>query len=395
MGGQRADLLLPPFSPLNQIEWWVESPPGHGSTLPIAEWRPYTDNRTASRRLINPCSYQEATVTLWSKGLTARGNYSRAFVVASNSIGGPIPTTITLDIRARINASHSRVIIVPTGRGPTPLADEGLEVRILVHDSEGLPVFHLEDGAAECVTVTVFRQDYGGGAATCSTPRVVAAVGVEGQAYYASACTLPRDPVTGTGLTGTFGITAAVGAAVVGGDNGTPLAFRAACPGNLQAGLTGACICGLGTYLQVRVLVLMLMLMLMLTTVIIRGDRYGDDVPILMIRSGSYGEDMPHREVQMPIAPWTTLAGGRGALPALSPRLCYSLVLKWKLMLTTTVTTLQYEGYADDIPTCRGARVLPALSPRLLQGHPAGRRLSALRRDVTRKLHRPRREGRQ
>jgi hypothetical protein len=219
-----------------QLEWFMRAPRGQMASLP-SQWRPLTDNTTALR--INPCSYQEAHLTVPSTGLPARRNYSMEFTVVSNSISGDITTRVSLSISALLNASQSQLTTVPS----RPTAGGALEVRILAFDSEGQPIYHARGG--DEVTVSVYRDDFTPRAdASCTNPQL--AQTLEGQQeYYTSNCRLPTD-AAGSLLTGRFRVEAAIGPSPVGRGS---LTVTSICPANLLAGDQGTCICGLGTFL--------------------------------------------------------------------------------------------------------------------------------------------------
>jgi hypothetical protein len=221
-----------------QVEWFITARDGQSGYRP--NWSPRTDNTSSGRRLINACSFEEVTVTIPSVGIAAQRNHSLGFTLFSNSVTGDAPLAVSYDVSAPANATHSRLLLLP----PFATAGSSVDVRIMMYDSDRLPIEHAEGG--QDVQVSLRHQAQPGYTASCSRPTLINPSTGGQQAYYTSSCRLPRD-VRASLLTGAFRVEASVGGV---GVRGSPATLLASCPGNLLTSLTGVCICGLGTFLN-------------------------------------------------------------------------------------------------------------------------------------------------
>jgi hypothetical protein len=220
------------------IKWYIAS---NGATPSLEryrhEWTPHTDNSSSGGRLIHGCSLDEVKITVPSTGVRASGNVSLGFTLFSNSITGNAPRTVSLEVSAAANATYSQLLL-PTNAS----AGSSIEARILIYDSDGMPVEHAQGG--EDVTVSVRHVLQPTFFASCSLPTLTSRGGAGQQAYYSCSCRLPRD-ARGRLLTGVFRVEAQIGGARVWG---SPAGLPASCPGNLLPSTSGTCIYGPGTY---------------------------------------------------------------------------------------------------------------------------------------------------
>jgi hypothetical protein len=224
---------------VTQVEWYLRNT-SDGSLR--ARFFPPTNSTLAFHRFINPCSYQEAYVTVPSQGLVARGDYSIDFTIASTSISGDATVSVGVDITARADAGYSRVVTLPS----PALANETVEVRLMIRDEDDLEVRH-SDGQ-DAVSVTMVRSGNGLSAVTaqCTTPSL-GKVADNAPTFYTAECSIPRD--SGRRLqAGTFYLTVLANQQPAGG--GGPLSVNVVCPGNLRLSGSGSCICDLGSYLS-------------------------------------------------------------------------------------------------------------------------------------------------
>jgi hypothetical protein len=219
------------------VEWYVAGAAENGPYRP--EWSPRTDT-SSGRRLINACSYDQVQVTIPSVGVPARGNHSLSFTLVSNSLTGNVPLTVSYDVSAAADATHSQLHLA----APSATAGTSTEVRIMLSDSDVLPIEQAQGGQDVAVTVRHLAQPTY--SALCSRPTLAGASSAGQQAYYFSSCALPRD-AWGSLLTGAFGVEASISGV---GVRGSPATLLTSCPANLLASTTGTCICGLGTYLS-------------------------------------------------------------------------------------------------------------------------------------------------